>query len=224
MSLDHKVTRLEAEDLAREADHLRALAGIPTTKATFDVVDLLYHVVLPALERMGKAFQVVVDDGPRDFDDPASVDLGKRVLDIASWVIKAARNGDPLARLIVAHEIAHMILHKDQVMAFSDDKAVKLNFLQEPESAESQAHHFALYLLFPDSVVARTRSLDDSAASNVVLLGQEWIAARRIEYETLHKVSLQIYTGDQCGECGGFSVLQLANATRCKTCGCVEAA
>lgn len=224
MSLDHKVTRLEAEDLAREANRLRALAGIPATKATFDVVDLLYHVVLPALARMGKDFQVVVDDGPMNVDDPASVDLGNRILGVAGWVIRAARSGDPLARLIIAHEIAHMILHKDQVMAFSDDKAVKLNFLQEQESAESQAHQFALYLLFPDPIVVQTKHLDDDSAALVVLLDREWIAVRRMEYETFHKVSLQNYTGDQCEECGGFSVLQLANTTKCRTCGLTSAA
>jgi hypothetical protein len=219
MPLDHKVTRLEDEDLAREANNLRALAGIPMTRATFDVVDLLYHVVLPALARMGKAFRVVVDDDSHDLDDPAYVDLRQRVLHIASWVLRAARSGDLFARLIVAHEIAHMVLHKDQVMAFSDDNAVKLNFLQEPESAESQAHHFALYLLFPDAVVAQTKRLDVDTAALVVLLDPEWIAARRTEYETDHKVSLQNYTGDQCEDCGGFSVLQLANATKCETCG-----
>lgn len=215
MALDFQVDRLEYEDLQRQAQQLRLLGGISIRTKAFDIVDLLYHVLLPALEKMGKKFCVHVDDY---LDEPAYVELAERVLYIAAWVLRAARAGDPKARLVVAHEIAHMILHKDQVMAFSDEKGVRLNYLQPEESAEWQAHNFALLLLVTDEVLVETRNLLVQAASIVTLVEPRFIQDRRFEYELRNKVTLETFTGDQC-ECGSLSVLRLSTSTWCKSCG-----
>ena len=218
MSLDHQVSRLDHKDLSKQTQHLRVLGNILPRQKYFDIVDLLYHVVIPSLWQVGKRFRVEVAD---DLEEPAYVDLVAEVLHIAGWVLRAARAGDPRARLIIAHEIGHMILHRDQVMAFSDDKAVQLNYLQDEQSAEWQAHNFALLLLLPDEVIIDTRNLEPVTASIVIVLESKFISDRRFDYETQNKVSLEAYTGDQC-QCGSLSVIQLAASTKCKTCGRTE--
>lgn len=220
MPSDFQVRRLEYEDINEESQRLRALGLLATNQKTFDIVGLLYHVAIPSLAKIGKQFSVEVHDDRLPFGviGPAYVDLTAKVLHILSDVLREARNGVPHARFIVAHEIGHMILHKDQVMSFSDDKAVQLHYLPDQQSAEWQANTFALTLLLPDQVIFDTRNLDLDTASIVTLVASELIDDRRYEYEMQHRVSLETFTGDQC-DCGSFLVLQLLALTMCKACG-----
>ena len=215
MPLDFKVTRLEYKDLCNEAQRLRALGNISSRRRYFDIVDLLHNVVVPALTRVGKNFSVEIDDA---MENPAEVDLKDQVLYVEKWVLKAAREGDLRARLIVAHEIAHMILHKDQVMAFSDEKAVQLNHLQDEESAEWQAQNFALILLLSDEVIIETRNFDLQAASIVTSVEESQIEQRRLQFELQNRVYLDCFVDTKC-ECGDSAIIRLGASALCKSCG-----
>jgi hypothetical protein len=44
--------------------------------------------------------------------------------------------GIPYARYVLAHEIGHIVLHDEFAVAFSDDKAAQLKYVQDEESGE----------------------------------------------------------------------------------------
>ncbi len=217
MALDFKVARLSYKDLKSVAQQLRMLGDIHAEKKNFDIVDLLHNVVIPALKKEGKHFDIEVDDA---MEHPAEVDLQKQTLFLESWIITAARKGNFRARLILAHEIAHMILHKDQVMAFSADKAVQLGFLEDEDSAEWQAQKFASLLLLPDEIIVSTRKLDPEVASIVTLVEPEVLTERRVDYEIQNRVALDHLVECQC-ECGNLSVIKFGAGSLCGRCGSI---
>lgn len=215
MPLDFKVSRLGYKDLARNAQQLRQLGKISPEQKTFDVVDLLHNTVIPVLAQRGTKFSVEIDNF---MENPAEVDLEEHVLHLADGILAAAKSGEFRARLVVAHEIAHMILHKDQVMAFSASKAVQLNFLDAEESAERQAQDFALLLLLPDEVVIGTRNMALETASIVTLVEPRLIEERRMDFEVQNRIYLSCYVDNKC-PCGSEAVAKLGGGLICKSCG-----
>lgn len=215
MPSDFKVKRLSYSDLAETAQRLRALGRIRSEQKTFDIVDLLHNAVIPALENMQKRFTIEVDNF---MENAAEVDLERQVLYLPDGLLLSARSGNFRARLILAHEIAHMILHQDQVMAFSADKAVQLNYLEPEDSAERQAQDFALLLLLPDDVIIATRNMTKESASIVTLVEPKLIEERRRDFEVHNRVYLSSYTDLMCS-CGNKSVVRLGSSMLCKSCG-----
>ena len=215
MALDFKVSPLGYKELKEYAQHLRVLGNIKPDVRTFDVVDLLHNTVIPALSQQGKTFSVQTDDF---MENPAEVDLEHRVLYVADWVLIAAKSGDHRARLIVAHEIAHMVLHEDQVMAFSEDEAVQLNFLQAEESAERQAQDFALLLLLPDDVIVGTRNMSAEVASIITSVEPHLVEERRKDFEIQNRVFLRSYIDRKC-PCGTETTVVFGAAAPCPSCG-----
>lgn len=101
----------------------------------------------------------------------------------------AANAQDEHARLVIAHEIGHLILHRDQVFAFSRGLEKKLGFLAPEESAEQQANWFAAALLLPDQVMRRLSKNGDYVIATLALVGEQLVRVRRreVEMDTLYQ-------------------------------------
>jgi len=219
MATDYQVRPLGVSSLSAEAIRLRSLAGTGETDHNFDVVDLLHHVVLPALRALGKIFTIETFDPSTPYDDPAWVDLAKRTLHVSSRIMIDAKAGDPFARLVLAHEIGHMIFHHDQEMAFSQGKQSQIGYLPESYSAEWQANTFAAHLLLPDQIVLRLGCREPAAVAILTGTTVDFVKDRRFQYERDTKSSLQRYTGDECITCHSFTV---GLRGRCEVCGAVQ--
>jgi Zn-dependent peptidase ImmA (M78 family) len=124
--------------------------------------------------------------------------------------------GKPYARFIIAHEIGHIVLHDEFAVAFSDEKAAQLVYLQDEDSGEWQANIFADYFLVPDYVAIRLKLSDVIAGLCVVT---DDLAARRLRELALTKQALSPYLGDMCGECWNFTMLPNGAGIECETCG-----
>lgn len=103
-------------------------------------------------------------------------------------------------------------------MAFSDEKAVQLNYLQDEISAEWQAQQFALLLLLPDDVIIETRQIDLVGAAILTLVEEEQIDIRRQNFELYNRIYLDSYADAICG-CGSTAVIKLGAGSLCQSCG-----
>lgn len=197
------------------AAHWRAADPAWANSNRFDVVRLLLDHVLPDLARNGRTIQLrIVED---DIEAPdAWVDLNVGEMCVQRFVWDGANAQDEHARLVIAHEIGHLVLHRDQVFAFSRGLEKKLGFLAPEESAEQQANWFAAALLLPDQVMRRLSKNEDYVVATLALVGEQLVRVRRREVEMDKRY--RDYTGDQCG-CGSLAVVRVGVSTRCEACG-----
>lgn len=211
---DFKVSRRYREDIVKLAAQWRAANLAWATANSFDVVRLLQEFVLPTLLKYGREIVLrIVDD---DWELPDGwVDWDNGEVCFQNFVWEQALASEPHGRLVVAHEIGHLLLHRDQSFAFSKGLEKKLNFLEPEESAEQQANWFASALLVPDSVLRRLSDLDVYSAATLTLVGEQVIRVRRRQL-TLEK---HHFTGDQCPRCSSMSVVQRGVVTACINCG-----
>jgi hypothetical protein len=152
-----------------------------------------------------------------DLPERACVTFNPLTLHIVKDIWNDADLGKPYARFIVAHEIGHMVLHDEFAVAFSDDKAAQLKYVQDEESGEWQANTFADHLLVPDHVARKLKEPDVIAGLCVV---DDCVAERRSRDAASVKIILApSYEGDMCGTCGSFTLLRNDCSMRCDTCG-----
>lgn len=212
---DFKVTRRYREDLTDLAAQWRAANPAWASSNRFDVVRLLLDHVLPDLAKNGRTIELRIVEN--DIESPeAWVDLNAGEMCVQRSVWDAANAQDEHARLVIAHEIGHLILHRDQVFAFSRGLEKKLGFLAPEESAEQQANWFAAALLLPDQVMRRLSKNGDYVIATLALVGEQLVRVRRREVEMDKRY--REYTGDQCG-CGSLAVVRVGVSTRCEACG-----
>ena len=129
-------------------------------------------------------------------DDPAYVTFKPLTLHIDRRIWKAAGAGEGYARYIVAHEIGHIVLHDEFAVAFSDEDAAQLKYLQNEEFGEWQANVFAAYFLAPDHVVLKLQDIDVVAGLCVIT---DELARRRLNEAKNSKATLcPSYEGEMC--------------------------
>jgi predicted metalloprotease len=130
---------------------------------------------------------------------------------------KSAGEGEVYARYIIAHEIGHIVLHDEFAVAFSDEEAAQLKYLQDEESGEWQANVFAGYFLAPDHIALKLQDADVLAGLCVIT---DELAAKRLNEAKNSKMKLNpTYEGEMCGWCGSFTLARNGNTTNCDTCG-----
>ena len=210
---DYKVSRRDQREIASMAMVWRAADPANASSNSFDVTDLLQNHVLPRLAKEARHFLLQIDE-----DDPGDplgwVDFDRGIVCFQKAIWTAAQHGDPLGRLVVAHEIGHLLLHRYQTTAFSAGLSKKLNFVAPEESAEQQANWFAASLLVPDHVMFRLGHLEDETIAILTLTTAKLVSVRRRECETI------TLTADElCPRCGSISVVHLADNTLCVNCG-----
>lgn len=214
---DFKVSRRYREDVTDLAALWRAANPEWATSNRFDVVRLLLDHVLPDLAKNGKTIVLKIVENDT-YEPEASVDLAADEMCVQRWVWERALEQDEHARLVIAHEIGHLILHRDQLFAFSRGLKKQLGFLAPEESAEQQANWFAAALLLPDAVVRRLKDKDAFVVATLTLVSEQLVRVRRRDVDMDKRY--RNYTGDQC-DCGSLQVVRVGVSTQCEACGAV---
>jgi Zn ribbon nucleic-acid-binding protein len=210
---DYKVSRQYQPDIASIAAIWRAADPAYIASNSFDVAELLVAHVLPTLAKQGRQFcLVIVEDDPGDPLGWVEFETGLVCFQTSTW--KAATLGDPLGRLVVAHEIGHLLLHRHQSNAFSSGLSKKLNFVSPQESAEQQANWFAAALLIPDHLMFKLGYLDDETIATLTLTTTALVAVRRRECK-----GAKLSANAVCPQCQTVAVVQLGTNTLCVSCG-----
>jgi hypothetical protein len=108
-------------------------------------------------------------------------------------------------------------LHDQHAVAFSKEEAALLNYVQNEESAEWQAHVFAALFLVPDHVAIRLNDTDVIAGLCVVTdkLAADCLA----DAKNTKSIACPRYEGEMCSECGNFTLVRNGTCMKCDTCG-----
>ncbi len=111
----------------------------------------------------------------------------------------------------------HIVLHDEFAVAFSDDEAAQLAYLDNEESSEWQANVFAGYFLAPDHIVLKLRDTD--VIAGLCVISDELALKRYTEAKNTKEVLHQKYEGDMCNDCSNFTLIRNGCTTTCDTCG-----
>jgi Zn-dependent peptidase ImmA (M78 family) len=214
---DFKVRYRDQPEVADQAARYRALDPKTRSAMSFNVVDFLVSHFLPALAEGGRDIRLnIVDDDIEE--EKAKVSFSDGTLTFQNYVWQLARNQEPLGRHIVAHEMGHLALHRDQEFAFTKAGEFKLNFLQPEESAEWQANWFAAAFLLPDDLLLKARRSMLPTTVSIVANVSDRLVAKRLEQLDLDKRYRVKVTGDQCPNCGDFKVGYVGTTLTCQSC------
>jgi len=210
---DCKVDFVHERVLADEALRWRKRSGTENY-AYFDIVAFVERVLRPNAKRPFKIAFFHQVPGAK----PAYVSYKRQItLHVDREVWLDAKDGDPIARFIIAHEIGHLLFHDHRAQAFSNDPSERLKFAQPEYSAEWQANTFAFYFLVPDHMVAAFSGIRQ--LSNACGVTEE-IARERISMSP--HATRRSYSSpcDICPHCGNLS---LTPGGRCLSTHCTTA-
>jgi hypothetical protein len=147
-------------------------------------------------------------------DDPAYVTFKPLTLHVDRHTWNLANNGVSYARYIIAHEVGHIVLHDEFAVAFSDEEAAQLKYLQDEESGEWQANTFAGFFLVPDYVALKLADADIIAGLCVVT--NELAQKRLVDARNAKTVVVPSYEGAICSECGNFTLVRNGACMKCE--------
>jgi IrrE N-terminal-like domain len=213
MARDHHVRIKDSQDIAKIAMSWWEVAT--RNGYNFNICKFVTDVLAKRLRGKGtlKIKFYRIDDLP----ERACVTFNPLTLHIVDTIWSDGNLGKPYARFIIAHEIGHMVLHDEFAVAFSDEKAAQLSYVQDEESGEWQANTFADHFLVPDNVAYKLKERDVIAGLCVV---DDSVAERRLrDLASVKKVLAPSYEGEMCGMCGNFTLVRNGCSIRCDTCG-----
>ena len=213
MSADHKVQPRSEQSLAKWADEIRKRART-TSRYTIDIIDLIERLK----KEIGFALVLAKDD---KYGEPAFVKFRKAypyvVLTVHRKIWEDAKNGSDYAYFVLAHEIAHIILHDHKAVAFTHDPSLHIRYAFSEYSAEWQADIFAKHLTMPDEALRDTR---DPMLLSILCNVEEHIAAEKIRsYLRTGPMRELTYDGNPCSNCANYTLVHNGTDTRCETCG-----
>ena len=179
-------------------------------------------------------------DGKTEFTEEAVIISVKRsVHQKALW-------GDGRARMTLAHELGHGVMHYGATMFRNSDAVGTTDLSQQSasESAEHQAKVFASAFLVDDDAAASLSSPEEISTEFLVSLEAAEICFERLADEAEHALSAERvrlsnedfqskmraaienrpkqelqYTGDFCTKCGNATLLPMGIKLLCHTCG-----
>jgi hypothetical protein len=206
---DYKVSRRTAEDLAADAEKLRKLLGADH-RTEFNPVEAVKLFEKCEIPKKG-VLKVHLFDAPIGCK-PARVKYKPLRLFIDREVLEAAREGYPLEKFIVAHEVGHIVEHDDTAKAFSSDDSERLTAWPKEELAEWQADTFADNLLVPRKLLLAYR-LDIAAIASACNVERQ-VVQRQIDALK----SERRYVCKECPECGCFTLMRKGTCLKCDVC------
>ncbi|MDN3273474.1 ImmA/IrrE family metallo-endopeptidase [Frankia sp. RB7] len=213
MARDYRVRILSREDIAKIAMAWWSLAR--SGRHSFNICRFVLDTLPNRIKAKGKLVVDFYDQAPGD--SPAYVTFGPLTLHVDRRIWNAADRGEPYARYIIAHEIGHLVLHDQHAVAFSEEEAALLNYVQNEESAEWQAHVFAALFLVPDHVALRLNDADLIAGLCVV---SDRLAADCLsEAKNAKSIVPPRYEGEICWACGNLTLIPSGADLKCDTCG-----
>jgi hypothetical protein len=165
------------------------------------------------IKRKGRLQIKITEDDPREF--LASVEFTPTLtMRVQEGVWSRFQEGRTDERVIVAHEIGHVMLHSDDPMQFSRDKSLQINFAENEHSVEWQANRFADHLLIPTHVAERIMDVERIAFSCNV--PDRFAFDRLSSVWRAKKLLGTVRNGKLCPICGGFSIPD--SEAKCKSC------
>ncbi|WP_157669316.1 ImmA/IrrE family metallo-endopeptidase [Chitinibacter sp. GC72] len=130
--------------------------------------------IVEALELLvAEGFQVLPIDEMGENEGLTYPDSG--VVCIREDVYEKAVDGDPRARFTLAHELGHLVLHKNIGLARSNSNLVMKIY----ENSEWQADEFAGQLLAPDHIIAKMKTAAEIAAKCGISLSSAMIRQKK---------------------------------------------
>lgn len=197
---DYYVPYRREETIADTADLWRH-AAMADNAPYFNVVKFVQGILAPSLARQKTELKFRFFT-PKNNEDFAYVSVEPLTLNIDEEIWELAERGDPFSRLVVSHEIGHIVLHGDyEKAAFSNDSTSQLKAIPQGNSAEWQAIIFAEHFLLPDRIVESYSSSWDIVKSCGV---QRELAEKRFAQVRENKLRKQ-QLSNFCPTCGEFS-------------------
>ena len=220
---DHKVTYRSEAFISEVATACRKL-GTPPGSNYVNLQTILDELQAHGVESIYRIRGVaikgtptieIIDDDPHDFS--AFVKFSPRLtLHVQRSIWSRYMEGQSAERVIIAHEIGHIMLHSDEAKPFVGAANPETKFIEEGHYAEWQADTFADHLLVPTELAQRLDDPDKIAfAANV----PERLAMRRLANVQKIKKVLNLTSGEPCPGCGNFTLVESRNSRKCSLCG-----
>jgi hypothetical protein len=173
-------------------------------------------VQIRGVKRKGRLSIEIIEDNASQ--PPAYVEFTpKLAMYVQRSVWSRFQKGHSEERVIIAHEIGHILLHSDEAKQFSRDPSLQIQFADDEDSAEGQANTLADHLLIPAHVGQRIQDVSHVAfACNV----PDEFAFDRMAAIGRAKKNLSVVADcEPCEICGDFAVPIEADKRQCKSCG-----
>lgn len=213
MRSDYKVTYLREDRIKEIAAAFLSAHGKGRAGGSFDITDFVERTLSDyCKKKTGKPLKISPFDRANKYDEPANVTFEPQTtLHIDRHIWADAKAGDDFARLVVAHEAGHIVLHDGSAKAFSSDPSLRIEFAEREYSAEWQADTFAENFLAPDEAVRR---FPEEALLSMTCGVSQAIARKRLE---AYFAERRLLAGNPC-ECGNFSLVREQTGLRCFVC------
>jgi hypothetical protein len=213
MARDHRVPIKSREAIAKIA--MAWWTAASKRGHSFNICEFVVGVLTERFRSKGR-LEIEFYDRCKN-DDPAYVTFKPLTLHIDRKIWRSAEDGEAYARYVVAHEVGHIVLHDEFAVAFSDEDAAQLKYLQDEESGEWQANVFAGYFLAPDHLALKLH--DPDVIAGLCVITDELAAKRLTEAKNSKAVLNPTYEGEMCGQCGNFTLVRDGTNMKCDTCG-----
>ena len=222
--VDHKVTYRSEAFLAEVAMACRNIGTIPgSNHVNLQTIldELQAHGVesiyaIRGMKRKGRLTIVVIDDDRYEF--PAFVKFSPTLkLYVQKSVWSRFKEGRSKERVIIAHEIGHIMLHNDEAKPFTNENDRETQFTDNEHYAEWQANTFAYHLLIPTQLA---QSLNDAERLAFTCNVPEDFASQRLSnVRKIKKILNPVAPGEPCPGCGNFSLRDCTHGWKCTLCG-----
>lgn len=212
---DRKVPYRSARQIKGIVQDLLARCGMQGL-LSIDIVRLIEGHLQPNLEG-GLAIEFY---DQAEGQPPAHVSYNPLMLNVDREIWRDAKQGEPGARNILAHEVGHIVMHKRDDLGYSFGKGSQLKAPPDEESAEWQANVFGHFLMVTENALVENMPLLHKAAD---IGAPVWVVASVQQYDAARDIFTFVaapeYGGDPCGECGNFTLSRRGVVLNCETCG-----
>jgi hypothetical protein len=247
MSIDYRVPKRSDKEIRQEAIATRREYKTEHRRPV-NIIRCLQSGWIPTRRGRKELVYEIIDDEQMGCDDGKTEFLeNKVIIFVKRSVHQKALWGDGRARMTLAHELAHGVMHYGAPM-FRGTGAVgttELSRTNAAESAEHQAKVFASAFLIDDVVAAAFSSPEEISTEFVVSWDAAVICFDRLAEEAEHAQSAERvrvsneefkarmrqamgrqhsqnefhYTGDFCDVCGNATLIPMGVKLLCHTCG-----
>jgi hypothetical protein len=180
---------------------------------TFDIVKAIRRLIGKEFQKFGRLNLDIFD---HDDDSVAYVTFKPLTLHVHREVWDDAELGEPKSRFILTHELRHIIMHRHYRQAYSENERSRLNFVQQEESAETQANWIAACFLAPDHLVRRCK--DENDLCSQFDFPSDFAS---IKFDDL-KRNAPRFSGESCSKFGNFTLVVHGTFLKCDTCGAAK--
>src|SRR5229473_2970003 len=212
--VDHKVAFRSEAFLAEVAMACRKIGTVPGSNyVNLQTIldELQAHGVesiyaIRSMKRKGRLKIEIIEDNRHEF--PAFVKFSPTLtLFVQRSVWSRFREGRSEERVIIAHEIGHIMVHDDEAKPFVGGETAETRFVQDEYFAEWQADRIADHLLIPTQLALR---LNNAAYIAFACNVPENFAENRLsKVQSTKRILNPILLGEPCPVCGDFAVVEV---------------